>query len=133
MDDAAQGQDGVDQFMSDATVSYDLPERGTMYAVRSFLEVNTTGCSVRVTALGPVGEHRDDHCMIFLSESRPVLGELSTHHCCDTLCSPLLPLGGRLVGLLVKASASRPRAEDPGFDSRLRHGGEGGFLVESYQ
>ena len=31
---------------------------------------------------------------------------------------PFITLGGRLVGLVVKASASR--AEDPGFESRLR-------------
>ena len=40
----------------------------------------------------------------------------------------LLLLWDRLVGLVVKASASR--AEDPGFDSRLRRDF---FGVESYQ
>ena len=38
------------------------------------------------------------------------------------------PLLDRLVGLVVKASASR--AEDPGFESRLRRDF---FGVESYQ
>ena len=37
---------------------------------------------------------------------------------------------GRLVGLVVKASATR--AEDPGFDSHLRRGDFSGS-VESYQ
>ena len=42
--------------------------------------------------------------------------------------TPLLPfLPDRLVGLVVKASASR--AEDPGFESRLRRDF---FGVESY-
>ena len=39
-----------------------------------------------------------------------------------------LNVGDRLVGLVVKASASR--AEDPGFESRLRRDF---FGVESYQ
>ena len=46
----------------------------------------------------------------------------------STLCSlPVCPLPDRLVGLVVKASASR--AEDPGFKSRLRRDF---FGVESY-
>ena len=40
----------------------------------------------------------------------------------------VLPPGDRLVGLVVKASASR--AEGPGFESRLRRDF---FGVESYQ
>ena len=43
-------------------------------------------------------------------------------------CSPRLPVFHRLVGLVVKASA--PRAEGPGFESRLRRDF---FGVESYQ
>ena len=39
-----------------------------------------------------------------------------------------IPFANRLVGLVVKASASR--AEDPGFESRLRRDL---FGVESYQ
>ena len=43
--------------------------------------------------------------------------------------SDVLPVGNRgLVGIVVKASASR--AEDPGFESRLRRDFSG---VESYQ
>ena len=41
---------------------------------------------------------------------------------------PLLLSLDRLIGLVVKASASR--AEDPGFECRLR---QDFFLVESYQ
>ena len=41
---------------------------------------------------------------------------------------PAVPQGDRLVGLMVKASASR--AEDPGFESCLRRDF---FGVESYQ
>ena len=45
-----------------------------------------------------------------------------------TLVRTLFPCGDRLVGLVVKASASR--AEDPGLESRLRRDF---FGVESYQ
>ena len=44
------------------------------------------------------------------------------------ICSRRLPVTHRLVGLVVKASATR--AEDPGFESRLRRDFPG---VESYQ
>ena len=47
-------------------------------------------------------------------------------HCSNT--SAISPFINRLVGLVVKASASR--AEDPGFESRLR---QDFFGVESYQ
>ena len=43
-------------------------------------------------------------------------------------CKPIYPSPNRLLGLMVKASASR--VEDPEFESRLR---QDFFAVESYQ
>ena len=69
-----------------------------------------------------------EFCFMFQlcpQEGVVALGEVHTRS--DTLLSPLLlstpsspPPSDRLVGLVVKTSASR--AEDPGFESRLRRG-----------
>ena len=55
------------------------------------------------------------------------LGELLDHTLLSLLCA-VPAYSRRLVGLVVKASASR--AEGPGFESRLRRDF---FGVESYQ
>ena len=65
-------------------------------------------------------------CGLPASESGPVGTKLTSVS--RTQGSEVSAKGNRLVGLVVKASASR--AEDPGFESRLRRDF---FGVESYQ
>ena len=72
-----------------------------------------------------VGSTSHVSCMYFARDSMRVTKTFSVHNVCR-VC--VLRIVDSLVGLVVKASTSR--AEDPGFESRLR---QNFFWVESYQ
>ena len=102
-----------------------------------------TQCSVSKVQSSQVGRQTaktsvqtvDGGCLLLVKKPDGVCLGGCSHHRCITNCSLLSlswvswpPCGYRLVGLVVKASASR--AKDSGFESRSRRDLSG---VESYQ